>query len=106
VGIGNQNATEVPTQTPIPATGTLRNLYARLNAITGNPNATVTATVRVNGVSTALTCSGTRGNTAGPVACSDTTNSVAVIAGDTISLIFVVAGTNVGAASWGVEIQQ
>lgn len=67
----------------VPRSGTLRNLRARaVTAVAGS--GTITYTVRVNGASTAITCTVSKG--ASPHEGSDTANSVAVVAGDRVSL--------------------
>jgi hypothetical protein len=69
----------------------------------GSPGAgqTFTHTLRKNGVDTALTCS----NTGGAITASDTTNKVAVAAGDYISVKSVASATaaNSGSNFFGVS---
>ena len=61
----------------MPLNGTLKNLYVRTHCDVINP---WVFTLRVNGVSTALTCTLTS------FTCSNTTDSISVVAGDLISL--------------------
>jgi hypothetical protein len=65
----------------VPRAGTLRNLYVRHNN-PGGTGATITYTVFVNGVATAITI-GVASTAAGG---ADTVNSVAVVAGDRIRI--------------------
>jgi len=65
----------------VPRAGTLRNLYLRHNN-PGGSGATITYTVRVNGVATALTI----GLASTGSAAADTTNTVAVVAGDYVDI--------------------
>jgi hypothetical protein len=82
-----------------PFAGTLRNLRV-LHNTAGNAVASITYTVRVNGVDTALTPAG--GAVAGNDTAikSDVVNTVAVAAGDKISMKGVVAN----AASGNVNV--
>jgi hypothetical protein len=61
--------------------GTLRNLYVRHND-PGGSGATITYTVRVNGAPTAITI----GLASTAASAADTTNSVAVVAGDIVDI--------------------
>lgn len=79
-------ATEI--QFPMTRAGTLRNLRVQI-ATAGTTAQTVTFTVRKNGVDTTITCA--IGNTA-TGATSDLTHTVAVVAGDLISISIVKAG--------------
>jgi hypothetical protein len=74
----------------VPTAGNLRNL--RVRALTAPTGAgTITYTVRVNGVSTALNC--TVSHSTSPHEGSDTSNTVAVAAHDRISLLVVHSST-------------
>lgn len=74
----------------VPRAGTLRNLRARaVTAVAGTGN--ITYTVRVNGVSTALTCVVSKG--ASPHEGSDLVNTVVVAAHDRVSLQVVYSAT-------------
>jgi hypothetical protein len=90
-------ATEI--QIPVGRAATLRNLSVRITGA-GTGSDTVTYTVRVNGVDTAIAASGAN-DAAAPVTISDTTNSVVVAAGDLISLKITKAGA-VAAGQTGV----
>jgi hypothetical protein len=75
-------ATEGLVQAPMPAGGTVRNLYIRLEANNAVASSTYTFTVRKNGVDTGVTCQ--IGN--GSNICNDTTNTAVFVAGDNISI--------------------
>ena len=70
-----------------PRAGTLRNLHIRQNGA-GTGTSTVTYTVRINGVATAVTIGLLVTATNG----ADTVNSVAVAIGDAIDIIVTKAG--------------
>jgi hypothetical protein len=80
-GWGDGTATTAVIQQTVPTDGTLRNLRVRHNGTAGNGNAIV-YTVRVNGVATALAVSLASTSSTG----SDTTNIVAVVAGDRVDV--------------------
>jgi hypothetical protein len=65
----------------MPAAGTVRRLYARVQSAAGGSR-TWTFTLRRNGTSTALTC--TIGS--GATTCNNTANTVAFNAGDLITV--------------------
>lgn len=94
-GVGQ--ATEANTNIQMPRAGTLRNLRAVMDATIGG-GATVTVSVRKNGVTSALSLAFTAANTT--VAQTDT-DSVAVVAGDLIT--FLVACDNAGAPAANVQ---
>lgn len=77
--------------------GTLSNLYVTLGAALAS--GTRSFTLRVNGVNSALTCTISAGGTA----ASDTSNSVAVNAGD--RLVIVTGGSAVAITSVGIGMQ-
>jgi hypothetical protein len=89
------STTEIPV--PIATAGVLRNLYVRHNVAVGNGNAIV-YTVMVNGVATALTLSLVTGAVG---QASDLANTVAVVAGDRVS-IRVTKAASVGTAQTDV----
>ena len=91
----------VRSQSVFPLSGTLRNLYVILGVAPGGA-ASRTVTVNVNGVNAALTCtisaSGTTGN--------DTSHTVAINAGDLVSIECAVSGSPSSAdAAWGVTFE-
>jgi hypothetical protein len=82
---------------PIPIAGTFKNLY--VNKATGAT--VVTFTLYKNGVATGLTCA--TSNLA-PATCSDLTDSVSVLTGDTIAMgILPSTTTSTGDVSFSVE---
>lgn len=92
--------TETTHEIPIPISGTLQNLYTRVN---GNvSDNTTTITVMHNGSASTLTvthASSTNG------AQNDTANTVAVSAGDRISIRVINTGTgDFRAFNWSVQI--
>jgi hypothetical protein len=89
------STTEIPV--PIATVGVLRNLYVRHNVAVGNGNAIV-YTVMVNGVASVLTVSLVTGAVG---QASDLVNTVAVAAGDRVS-IRVTKAASVGAAQTDV----
>ncbi len=74
-------------RTIVPYAGRFSNLRVIRNATPG-AGTSVTYTLRVNGVNSALTC--TMGN--GPTTASDLVNSVAVAAGDSVEIIGTISG--------------
>lgn len=104
-GYAGYNATENNVKTPLPAQGTLRALYVQTSSAQGAAGTQV-YTLRKNGADTALTLTVGAGAAAGTF--SDVTHSVAVAAGDLLSVKVVNNdGSNNGAttASWSVEFQ-
>jgi len=81
-----------------PRTGTLRRMYVVHNAVGGNGNAIV-YTLRVASVASALTVSAAANSTGG----SDTTNSVAVTAGDLLDLE-VTKASSVGSSPTDITV--
>ena len=79
-------------RTPITLAGTLKNMYFRVRL--NNLNANGTVTLMLNGSASALVITVTA-STAGLF--SDTTNTVAVVAGDLISFKFDDGGATAGA---------
>lgn len=88
LGPAGSNATEGLVSIPVPYAGTIRNLQAKAGAVPG-AGQTFTYTLRKAGASQALTS-----QTAGAAATSssDLTHSVAVVAGDVISIQLVTSG--------------
>lgn len=81
------SATETLKQIPLPRAGTLRNLFINTGVVTQPADGNFVITVRKNGVDTALVI--TIPASSGTGVYSNTTNSVAVAAGDLISIKFV-----------------
>lgn len=85
--------TLISTQTPkgysAPRAGTFRNMYVRTNTANGN-GASVSYTLRVNGVATALTVSRATGAIG---TSSNLVNTVAVVAGDLIEMLAIKAAS-------------
>lgn len=86
--IATASATEIVI--PITRAGLLRNLNIRITAA-GVTAATVTYTVRINGVDTTITAN-TGNTTAAPLTISDVTHTAAVVAGDRVSISIVKSG--------------
>jgi hypothetical protein len=83
-GFGAQglwNATENLYSSVMPTGGTIDHLYVTMTAAAGS-SASYDYTVFLNGVASALTCTATNPATT----CTDLTHSVALVAGDTISI--------------------
>jgi len=78
--VPGQSTTESQLQQNMPAAGTLKNFYVRADGAVGGTS--IKYTVRKNGADTAVTCTMTSAQST----CSDTTNSVAFLAGDLISI--------------------
>ena len=83
IGMGESDGSEGKVAIPTPLSGTIGGLQVRTNVAAGNGTRGYTFTVYVNGSATGVTCS-----IEGPSQqnCSDTGNSVAVSAGDRITL--------------------
>ena len=79
--------TETDVDIIVPTAGTLRNLYVELTAAPGGSDSRG-YTLRVNEASTGLTASASGASTTG----NNTSNTVAVVAGDRINYIAVVVG--------------
>lgn len=95
--VGNRlDSNEDDIEVIVPTSGTVKNLYARLQ------NGSISSgsyafSVRVNGSTSIVTCSVTA------QLCNDTVNSVAVTAGQTINISVVPSTPNAGRrAAWGV----
>jgi hypothetical protein len=87
-------------QIPVPFAGTLQNFYVRHNSVPPGSNANaVVYTVMRNGVATAITVS-LAANSGGQAA--DLVNTVAVVAGDRVS-IRAVKAANIGGGSINVQ---
>lgn len=82
------NATELNSRSVVPIAGTLKNLYIRLGAA---PTAgkSFAFTVEKNGSDSTITCTVSDANTS----CNDTTHTLSLAAGDTISIKSVPSGT-------------
>lgn len=87
-GGGLSSATESAVETPAPQAASISNLYVQLSVAPGVGNS-ITATVRKNGVATAVTCVISGASTLG----SDTTHSVTCAAGDLLDIQLVPTGT-------------
>lgn len=83
---GTSQATEANAQMTLPFSGTLKNLYIRINTSQGGGGSLV-ATVMINGSPTGITITFAAGQTA--IAQSDTTHTQSVSAGDLLDLRFV-----------------
>jgi hypothetical protein len=102
VGVGGYSSTQADVEQVVPVTGTLSNLYAKSSFFPSAPGPTViTFTLYENGAPTALTC------TIGPIGpsteCSDTSHSVTVTAGDTVSLGEQNANPSAPTITWAVR---
>lgn len=89
------STTEANTGNLIPLAGTLKNLYIKLETNTLN-SGTIVFTIMINGVATAVTVSANFGETG---IIFDITHSVAVAAGDRVSVRSVAGGTS-GGVNW------
>jgi hypothetical protein len=83
------DANEIVSQGVVTGAGTLRNLFVGGDTALGGGNS-VTYTMRINGVDTALTATLTTGVQLG----SDTTHSVSAVAGDAVAIQTVTATAN------------
>jgi hypothetical protein len=102
VGIGESAATDAKVAIPVPVSGGISGLRVRTGATPGNNNQ-YTFTLYVNGSATAATC--VVANTA--QACSYTGASVAVAAGDRVSLQAIPASNPTGTSvTWSYYIAQ
>ena len=89
-GSGSWNAAEVDRNEVIATAGTISRLYVELSAAPGGgAGDAYVFTLRKNGAATALTCTITQPATSG----SDVAHSVAVVAGDTVSMECVPSST-------------
>ena len=88
--------------TPIPVSGTLKNLYIRLSADPGTSPDAYRFTLRVNQANSSLTCAITANDTTG----NDTGNTVSVSAGDLIDIMCEPLNTPSATAWiwWGMTI--
>lgn len=92
------NATESNVYSPMPTAGVIKSLYIISSAAPGTGN-DYAVTLVVNGSPTALTCSlGAAGT-----AAHDTTHSVSVSAGDTVSLQETATGSPSQSIKWGIS---
>jgi hypothetical protein len=94
VGMGELGSTDVKVSIPLAIGGSLGNLRVKLDAdadISGGAGGveSYTLTVMVNGNASGVTCQVIETATT----CTDTTNSIVVAAGDTVSLRAVPANT-------------
>jgi hypothetical protein len=102
VGVGGYSATEADVEQVVPVTGSLSHLYAKTSFFPSAPGPTVvTFTLYKNGAPTALTC--TIGLVSQSTECSDTADSVAVSAGDTVSLGELNSNPSAPATTWAVR---
>lgn len=86
-------ATESLVQSAVSSATSLTNLQVKATNVGASD--TLTVTLRVNGASSALTCQiGSSGTS-----CSDTTHSVAVVAGDLVDVIFAATGISLPASA-------
>ena len=97
-GSGAIRTTENAAVVIIPYAGTLKNFYVRMGASAAS-SGSIVMTVRKNGVDTALTLTFVQADGAN-ITKSDTTNSVAVSAGDRITI----GGTNNGTSQAGTVV--
>lgn len=99
-GTGTPGVTEALVQSTVSVATSITNL--RVNSGNIGAGDALTVTLRVNGVSSALTCTVAASGTA----CNDTTHSVAVVAGDLVSVIFASSGISLPTStqlSYGVS---
>jgi hypothetical protein len=96
------SSTESAVQQAIPVDGTISRFYVRTGGDVGSTGDTYTFTVRVNGADSLVTCTITGVVTTVEQSCSDLTNSVAVSAGNLISISSVPASSPSGSpdAHW------
>lgn len=86
-------ATESLVQSAVSSATSLTNLQVKATNVGASD--TLTVTLRLNGASSALTCQiGSSGTS-----CSDTTHSVAVVAGDLVDVIFAATGISLPASA-------
>jgi len=81
-GMNSVGTDESTLQWPMPAAGTVSNLYVRLSESAGAAGTSYTFTIRKNGSSTGVACTAV----AAASTCSDTSGSVTFAAGDLISV--------------------
>lgn len=94
------NPVEARVSMIVPASGTLGNLFVNSGGIVPGAGATYVATLRKNGTNTPLACT----ITAVVTSCSDTTDSVTVVAGDLIDVMIVSSPTaQLATFQWGME---
>ena len=105
VGIGDDDANEAIVQIPSPVSGTIRNLRVRLGANPDDGGGTdqYTLTLRISGVSTALSCVIAEAvNT-----CQNLVSTATITEGQLIALQVVPANTPAqSAVNWSVRIEQ
>jgi hypothetical protein len=95
------STTEATVQTPMPRAGTLSNFFVKLEVNAGSNG--LVFVFDKNGVATSITCVVTTAATP----CSDTTHSVAFVAGDLISVHGAKNGGSANAqpAHWTAQLQ-
>jgi hypothetical protein len=91
---------------PIPSAGTLQNLTLVAYQGLTTPPFQVTVTTWVNSAPTPLSCTITVATIHQAITCSDPVNSVAVNAGDTVSVMMTTAAPNAGAMSMNVSLEK
>lgn len=85
----------------VPTAGTIRNLYVKAGTAVKTAGTAVTATVEINGVASAVTCS----MAADASSCSDTTHSAAVAAGDNIGIALGTSNASDTLAKVGARLE-
>lgn len=99
-GCFSPNSADTGRRAKVTTPGVIKNLYVQLNAVAPGAGKSYTYTIMKNGVATALQVVISDTNTSG----SNTTDSVAVAAGDNISVRITPSGTPaVPWSNWGVE---
>ena len=103
IGMGESAATHAKVAPPMPVSGTIAGLQVRTNSTPGNSPNRYDFTVSVNGTLTTVTCSIGTGQTS----CNDSTHSVAISSGDTVSLLQAgVSNPTSTSVTWSYYIQQ
>jgi hypothetical protein len=104
VGMGESDATDVKVAIPVPVSGTIGGLQVRTNVGPGTGARAYTFTIYVNGGATGVTCVIANNGQA----CSNSANTVAVSAGDRVSLQSAPSALAPTAASstWSFYISQ
>jgi len=102
VGVGGWGNVDDDVAQVVPVTGTLSHLFVRRSAAAPAPGPTIlTFTLYKNGAATALTCNNDQAGTA--LECSDTSHTVPVAAGDTVSLQALTPNIVEPTISWAVQ---
>ncbi|MEA3191377.1 MAG: hypothetical protein QOD77_1959 [Thermoplasmata archaeon] len=88
--VGGSSTTESLQQMPAPSSGTLKNLFVKLDVAPGTGSSrTWTAELRKNGANTGILCTVTGTATA----CNDVTHTVPIVAGDLLDLRITSTGS-------------